>query len=913
MARILGQTPSWLCPPSAGSRIFSDPEAALPASPNKRSNLRSTQALERNGRSTRKLGRLIAHRGTEIFTVVGNKIRWADLSKVKQDAGKQNAGDSTTGVYRTLKTSVYYEITNLAVSPSGHFLAISTEHTVHVAILPDGSRLRDNDYSDIKLKIYQVGPTVHVIPEAPLAAVLWHPLAVATASTDCLVTVTHESAVRLWELNRAAQWSFEKPALAIDLRKLANGTSSDQDFEPLGFGKNRGFSADTADMDAATATFGGVGADTEDPWAAMTLWTAMNNGDCYALCPLLPSSWTTRPMTIGALTTSAVSAFASMGDDTDEDEKNAIHQRYEWVRELDEIDDSAGDSLRHRPECLGAIPRLQGPFELPVADVDDEVETCDMVVFPACLDEDGLFSSEDDYEIISDSKLLPFTVVCLSDNNNQIYVMMELEGVTGQWLPGKERSSFSVATWDMGEFILLDMIKLSGNDNGTPTKFTPSLVDPYSLYITSFQGIQNVSLKQWIARVGSDLNAHEDLDTGLGARLKLACQQPICVIDELLAIEHATPLISTTVVINGESIGTLLLSASNATAVAVQLEEPDNAALAVSTNAYTFSPSQSSFRESRSLAVILSPAFGDGVTESHSRLAASRSPYIPSRFLYTDQREPFDRLRGFLPPNRRHLLKESPLRLSPACLEVMTAVHKSVSVQTGQIEKAASEIFRKTDLLRIELQDQIEQMSALAERLNMLTNAVDFDTEKAGLTKEDLKGNRKEQVDKRVEHAQLRQQALVKRYEAIRQKISRAGQAQRELSTKEKSWVNEIDTLAIRVGLSSNGDVEDGTENDTGTDTLVARWQTTQPLANELISESKKLAESDEKQSKPPGDAGGPHDVVNGHERPRSSLGTHLRVSSRFQRQKLEEVMGMVERESAIIDATTDRLSRLQV
>lgn len=907
MARVLGQTPSWLSAPSAGSRIFADPEAALPTSPHKRSTLRSTHTPESSGKTTPKLGRLIAHRGTEVFTVVGNKVRWADLSKVKQDAGKQSIDDSTTRVYRTLKTSVYYEITNLTISPSGHFLAISTEHTIHVAILPDRSRLHENDYSDIKLKTHQVGPTVHVIPEAPLAAVLWHPLAAATASTDCLVTVTHESAVRLWEIDRAAQWSFEKPALAVDLRKLSNGTSSDQDFEPLGFGKNRGFSADTSDMYVATATFGGIGADTEDPWAAMTLWTAMSNGDCYALCPLLPSSWVSGPTTIGALTTSAVSALASVDDDTDEDEQKGINQRYEWVKELDEIDDMTEDGLRHRPECLSAIPRLQGPFELPLPEIDEEVEVCDMLVFPACLDEDELFSSEDDYEIISDPRLLPFTVICLSSKHNKMYVMMELEGVTGQWLPQKGRSSFSVATWDVGELALLDTITLGSGAAETPAKLTLSIVDPYNFYCTSPQAIQSFSLEQWIARVGHDLNTHEDLDTGLGSRLKLACQQPICVMGKLLEIDQDVPLISTAVFISDENIGALLLSSSDGTAVAVQLEEAASSAMST-TNSHTFSPSRSSLRDSQSLAMILGPAVGSSAAEPQSRPTASRAPYVPSRLLYADQREPFDRLRSSLPPNRRHLLKESPLRLSPACLEVMTTVHKSVSVQTGQIEKAASEIFRRTDLLRIELQDQIVQMTTLAERLSILTNAVDFDTTRAGMTEDALSGSRTEQIDKRVEHAQQRQQALLKRYEAIRHKIGRAGQAQRELSTKEKSWVAEIDTLAARVGVSPS----DGGAGGAG-DTLVARWQTTQPLAGELIAQSKKLAEMEEERSKTRSEAGEFHSSVNERGRHRSSLGTDLRVSSRFQRQKLEEVMSMVERESAIIDAATDRLSRLQM
>lgn len=81
MPRIIGHTPSWLSQPSPGARIFSDPEAKSPASPSKRAALtKSDEEVTITPISAR---RLIAHRGSEVFTVVGNKIRWADLSRVK--------------------------------------------------------------------------------------------------------------------------------------------------------------------------------------------------------------------------------------------------------------------------------------------------------------------------------------------------------------------------------------------------------------------------------------------------------------------------------------------------------------------------------------------------------------------------------------------------------------------------------------------------------------------------------------------------------------------------------------------------------------------------------------------------------------------------------------------------------------
>lgn len=83
MPKIIGHTPSWLSQPSPGARIFSDPEAKSPASPSKRTALAKTD--EGSTIVPTSARRLTAHRGSEVFTVIGNKIRWADLSKIKDD------------------------------------------------------------------------------------------------------------------------------------------------------------------------------------------------------------------------------------------------------------------------------------------------------------------------------------------------------------------------------------------------------------------------------------------------------------------------------------------------------------------------------------------------------------------------------------------------------------------------------------------------------------------------------------------------------------------------------------------------------------------------------------------------------------------------------------------------------------
>ena len=177
MPKIIGHTPPWLSRPSPGARIFSDPAPQSPVSPSKRSSyLNVPPTTDYQGPR-----RLVASRGTEIFTVFGNKIRWADLSAVRDEweEGFQprnsrhelspvKDGDAEDHAYRTLDASVYYKIRQIVISPSGVFLAICTEHTVHIAVLPPSSRLSEYDRSPLKLKTYHLGPTIHVIPESPI-------------------------------------------------------------------------------------------------------------------------------------------------------------------------------------------------------------------------------------------------------------------------------------------------------------------------------------------------------------------------------------------------------------------------------------------------------------------------------------------------------------------------------------------------------------------------------------------------------------------------------------------------------------------------------------------------------------------------------------------------------------------------
>lgn len=831
--------------------------------------------------------RTIAHRGTEVFTVVGNKIRWADLARVKSSWEDQPQRQPTQTQhdkqYRTLKTPVYYEIVNISVSPSGHFLAIATEYTVHVALLPDPSRLHDGDTSDIKLKTHQLGPTIHVMDQAPLARVLWHPLAASSATTDCLATITTTAAVRLWEFTQSDHWSFNNPTLAIDMRKLADGTAVDQNFEPAGFGTNRGFSVDEFDMVVASSTWGGGGRENEDPWAAMTLWTAMSNGNVYALCPLLPSKWRPSPTTIPAITTSVVARMATIStEDLDHEERKAADQRYEWVQELDSEDLASADlhdeTIRFRPDSPSPIPRLQGPFEMHMDEFDD-IEVTDVLVVPANLDEEDLFSGEDDYDVIAASQNLPFTVVCLATADDIVDIMLELEGVVGQWLPKQGRGQFSAPKSFTGEFVLVDTISLESEvPQGALATFT-SQPASYEFFVTSGLSVHSISLSGWASKVGFEATENDsaDVDGGLSARLKLACQNDIAVKQNMLTHQQESKSskahLTSVNLIHGVGLGAILLTQSSDRAIAVQVDESSFGTSRLSEHgALSTSTRRSPFRTSQALVAVLEDEPATSVVPP-----PTRAPYAPSPLFNQSSFMRIDRLKSQLPAQRRALLAQ-PLKLSPATLEVMTAAHREFSFQTSDIEKAASELFRRCERLREEMADQIKQMAEMAERLERLRTADSEDKHSKSPS---------EKLDQRIDAAKERQKKLAQQYERVRRRAGHAGRARQDLSIKEKTWIGEVNALAGQVGL----DKADSEES------VMARMASAKALVEELKAQAENVRRSIESQEKA------------------ANANTRLGASaiSRFQQQRVKEVMDMVDRESAIIEAVQGRLSRLEV
>ncbi len=383
------------------------------------------------------------------------------------------------------------------ISPQKDLIAICTSHTAHVAILPHAAHLHGPETAPIRLKCFTVGSGIHVLTQPALVSAVWHPLGVAG---HCLVTTTAEAVVRVWEFDLGNRWSFDRPRTTLDLKALANNLSPEDDGDDatgtaaaaaLRMSANKVFSPDIAEMEVAATAFGADGSggggqqepavaaaaattsagSSQNPWAPMTLWIAMTEGDVYALCPLLPSRWTCTH----ALVSSLAETLDCNDDDNDDDEEQlgtksdataaapaamaegecsaaVLAQRRAWIAGLLQRQQA---SLRNPPfraggggseeavsfECVepsGRIPELQGPLHLEVLPEDegdgadfDGSSLTDIYPIAARSSAHELTYAEDVYD--GAACALSWDIICLLTQSGRVHVMLDLDGVKGQW------------------------------------------------------------------------------------------------------------------------------------------------------------------------------------------------------------------------------------------------------------------------------------------------------------------------------------------------------------------------------------------------------------------------------------------------------------------------------------------------
>ena len=673
--------------------------------------------------------------------------------------------------------------------------------------------------------------------------------------------------VRIWELSTTDRWSFDRPTLAVDLKKLADGTSVDQDFGASVSGASKGFSPDSFEMEVASACFAGRGS---GGWSPMTLWIAMREGDVYALCPLLPEKWSPPPTLIPSLSVSIVAKVAAMEDDQEVSPKSKLlaQQQLAWMSDLDiqepmHIEGPLGEppaEVYTRPAKPGRVPKLQGPFdfELAPAESEDELDTLltDIYVIGPKIDADELMCGEEDELEMDDvdQEGLSIGVICLLTSSGRLSICLDLDGIEAQWLPKtKSKVLRYVEEADPPSLLTFQVLDTSRHGEvweGNWSTFSHDVSSRYSFYITDTSSATFISLSPWVFRLETEL---KEGTSGTDFRIDLLVKGQSSIRERIYtqkSEDRSTPL-AASVLIRDPDLGYLLLTATPYGPITVVFDMPD----------YEFDLS----RRSRS------PTY-DPEPEKPLILIEPRPVYQPAHALEKPSTLP-SFLEKLQHSKYKRLLKEN-VRLSPATLTIMTDAHKVLSEETHRLGTAAAELFRRCERLQIELRAQIKKANDVAARVDAVTGDDFDDGPPMGIN---------EVMEKRVQDAAKRQKELTERLEKIRRKASKG--TSRELSDKERAWVDEVNVVQRKV----LGEGDESPPSERFKEPWV-RYEEVQQLKDELLEQVTELEAEEE-----------------------TSPSKGVKVPSEIRRAKVAQIMTLLDRESALVEGAKTRLERLSL
>lgn len=852
---------------------------------------------ERDGAS-----RKIAHRGSEVFFAVGRDIRWSALGALKE--GGQ--GDSDQVAYKTLKTPAAHNIQHITIAPSGDFIAVITSHTCHVCLLPPRDALNYEQHTSLKLRSFMLGPTAHVLDRAPLVSALWHPL---SHTGNCLVTVTDDACVRLWELDQNNRASFNEPDLAVDLKKLGNASSRSEDFSASKYGTNKGYSVDEVEMQVAASCFGGQGRDDEDGWSSMTLWIAMAQGDVYALCPFLPSQFTAPHTMMPSLSTSVVAKERMLSYDksASEWEKRVAIQQRAWLTDLDQQDPLPlyDMDVYSRPAKPGAVPRLQGPFLLtPELDFG---EITDIHVIAPKITQDDLFDTEEEYDDYAIEEGLSVGIVVLATQIGHVHISLNIEGVEAEWLPSK-RSQLHVLDEGAVKSLLRFETLLTAPDNqqgyeAWPT-FTASPVDRYELFTTQPTGIYSISFRPWITILEEELSASEAESQGISFRLNAVLETAKTIVQQVSADfnEPLDDINATVAIVEEVDPDFIVLTSAHNQPIASVLALPTPSTHAFAPDTYNPSPS------------VMNPEI--------------RAPYQPAEVFFQAtklsthiERWHRESASGTTPGDIKGAIS-----YSPYTLQKLADAHRILSSETHNLGLAAADLFRRCERMVNEMKAQVDRVRELSNRVNSVTGEDEF-PEQRGLGERELVRGGKTKIENRIQQRRDKTQEIQERVERLRRKMR--GLGGRELSLKERMFAEEVDRISRLVIAPSptttgsanptgpagllkmenstlTAETEATDEDDQDPESLVARFNAVQEVYQPLLEQATLVQKELEDRIA----AGGEEDGS----RPSTAAGAGAgRSGNAYRQRKMDEVWALLERESALVEAVGKRLEGLQM
>ena len=414
-------------------------------------------------------------------------------------------------------------------------------------------------------------------------------------------------------------------------------------------------------------------------------------------------------------------------------------------------------------------------------------------------------------------------------------------------------------------FEVLDTLRDSEVSESNWPVFSQDVNSRYSFYITDTTSVNSISLTPWVFRLENEL---KDASAGADFRIDLLSKGDKSTRQRLWPDERSS---------GGKTQGTVKNTSIESTAplaASAVIQDPDLGYLLLTANKYG------------PIALIFeSPDFP---TEIHSRassvsyddldkpliLCETRPVYEPAHELDAQSAIPafLERLNH---SKYKRVLKED-VRLSPATLQIMTDAHKIISEETHRIGTAAAEVFRRCERLQIDLKMQIEKAHDVAARVEAITGH-DLDDGPA-LTRNDA-------VEERIRVASEKQRELTERIEAIRKKVTRG--TSRELSDKEKAWFTEVHRLEEEVLKESVETAEPARSRHP----RWVRYEDVMDLKEDLLMqvEAMELTEETETVLSP----------------------INIKVPMDVKKAKMHHVMGLLDRETALVEGAKSRLERL--
>jgi nucleoporin NUP82 len=385
--------------------------------------------------------------------------------------------------------------------------------------------------------------------------------------------------------------------------------------------------------------------------------------------------------------------------------------------------------------------------------------------------------------------------------------------------------------------------------------FTPDTRSKQGVFVTHCGGIFYLSISSWANQLLGELGAAQE--EGSEFRLGIFLESAKSLVQTILKFpeqqEQSVYSPSCCIVLEDSDLGYFLLASANGQPFAATLDAPDS--------------------ELTPDIKLLESGVLDKLSISEPRL-----PYQPPPIFWQES-SLINYYKDEVPARQKRAFAEE-IKLSPAALDILTRAHRILSHETHQLGVAAADLFRRCERLQVEFREQLQRASELANRIDNVTGDVE---EEFGEDEENVVGN--ERIEKRLEEAKTRQDSLVAKYEAIKMRLARAGGQQ--LSKNEKAWVEEVKHLNGKVNKPST-DAMPADEDET---ILWHRLEQVKRLKEELTAQAEHV-QSDEIAA---------------------AKAETVTVSSEVKRQKTAKVMELLERETALVNATQQRLNSLRL